>query len=126
MCKSSYFAGKMVLIQSISYSFVNCDMFMRHFGHGIGHMQCERQHEVQPDIMAVKDLSKSDSSDGVDTGDSDPGELEIGQNHDSDEKESDASVERSNDEGGDWGSEGDVSEISNDTDGGDWDGYTSY
>jgi hypothetical protein len=122
----------MVLTQSISWcSFVDRDMFMRHFGHGVGHLQCERQQENDPNSdndMALEDSDDVlDSADGLDTGDSDPGDLEIC--HDSDEKESHGSVERSDGEGVDWGPEGDASDISDGSDGthgSDCDGYTSY
>ena len=118
----------MLLTQSISCSFVDRDMCMRHFGHGVGHLQCERQQEIDPDSdndMALEDLDDVlDSADNPDTGDSDPGELEIG--HDSDGY---ASVERRDDGGVDWSSEGDASDISNDSDGthgSDCGSYSSY
>src|SRR6266581_6111329 len=28
------------------YSFVDCDMLVRHFGHGVGHLKYERQQEI--------------------------------------------------------------------------------
>lgn len=65
----------MMLTKSISCSFVDRDMFMRHFGHGVGHLQYERQHEIEHDDHddgeALED--DSDSTDSLDhTGDSDP------------------------------------------------------
>lgn len=35
---------------------------MRHFGHGIGHLQYERQHEVEPE-MAVDDYGDMEDDD---------------------------------------------------------------
>ena len=33
-------------------SFVDRDMLMRHFGHGVGHFQYQRQPESEPDMAA--------------------------------------------------------------------------
>lgn len=80
---------------------------MRHFGHGVGHLQYERQHELEPDHndtsrsmgQTHEDSDVSDSADDLDSGESDPDELEIGQNCndniavDSDEEEEDVNDE---------------------------------
>ena len=58
----------------LSCSFVDRDMFMRHFGLGVGHLQYERQHEVEPDAMMALD-NLSDSSDKNDTEDVDDIEI---------------------------------------------------
>ena len=61
---------------------------MRHFGHGVGHLQYERQHEIEPDHdngMTPEDVS--DQTDNPDTGDSDPLAEESEIVHDSDEEE---------------------------------------
>ena len=108
-----------LLTKCLSYSFSDRDTFMRHFGYGVGHLKCERQHENEPDHdMAVDDIS--DSSDIVDdtAGDSDPDELEINHNHgdklqvaiDSEEEEEEEEEEEYDgeivgDEGGDWDSD---------------------
>ena len=36
-------------------SFVDHDMLMRHFGHGVGHFQYQRQPESEPDMAAKGD-----------------------------------------------------------------------
>jgi hypothetical protein len=36
-------------------SFVDRDMLLRHFGHGVGHFQYQRQPEFEPDIAAEGD-----------------------------------------------------------------------
>jgi hypothetical protein len=35
-------------------SFVDRDMLMRHFGHGVGHLQYERQHETETDTTRLE------------------------------------------------------------------------
>jgi hypothetical protein len=97
---------------------------MRHFGHGVGHLQFERQHEIEPDrddiAMALEVVS--DSTDNLDTtGDSDPEELDIV--HDSDEEEL-------YDEEGDLEGDASGSDIrvisDSESDGSDFEGYASY
>ena len=119
-----------MLIQSISYSFIDRDMFIRHFSHGVGHLQCEWQHEIKPNYdnsMVLKD-DISDSTDNINTRDPNPEDFEIG--HDSDEDELPVMVERIDNKGGDWGSDskGDVSEFFSDSDCNalDCNSYTSY
>ena len=48
-----------MLTKCLFCSFVDRDMFMRHFGHGVGHLQYERQQEIE--LMAFEGVS--DSSD---------------------------------------------------------------
>jgi len=109
----------MVLTESISCSFVDRDMFMRHFGHGVGHLQYDRQHEIEHDHDDGRALEEdSDSTDNFDhAGDSVPEDL-----HDSDEEE-----EIIDEEGG-WERDGsDIIRVSDsDSDGSDGDSYTSY
>jgi hypothetical protein len=124
----------MELTDCLSYSFVDRDMFMRHFGLGIGHLQYERQREMRPDdhengmVLDSDDSDRSDVSDpptdNLDTRDSIP-DPEIGL--DSDEEESHNVHSEGID---DWGSEGDMSDIisASESDGSDCtnDGYTSF
>jgi hypothetical protein len=54
----------MVLTKSNSHhthSFVDRDMFMRHFGHGVGHLRYERQHEIDPDQSHNDGMELDDS-----------------------------------------------------------------
>lgn len=111
-----------MLTKGLSYSFLDRDMFMRHLGRGVGHLQYEWQQEVRPGDnhtdMAVDDASDSSDAD-LNTGDSEP---EIG--YDSDEVEEPYNVDY--EEGpSDW--EGDAIDTS-DSDGSDCaiDGYASY
>jgi hypothetical protein len=67
------------LTESKSCSFVDRDMFMRHFGHGIGHLQYDQQHEFKPD-RALEDVADSESSDSDDP-DSVTGELDADEPH---------------------------------------------
>jgi hypothetical protein len=56
----------MKLTKCLSYSFVDCDMFMRHFSLDIGYLQYEHQREIRPDDhenIIVFDLDDSDCSD---------------------------------------------------------------
>ena len=45
-----------------THSFVDRDMFMRHFGHGVGHLQYERQHEIDPDQSHNDGMELDDSN----------------------------------------------------------------
>lgn len=114
-------------------SFVDRDMFMRHFGHGVGHLQYERQHEIDsepnPDTnmgQTLKDASdKSDSdSDNPDTGDSD--NVIVDWDGEEEEEEYDSEIVNLNDEEGDMS----ISELDSDSDGTQSDceshGYASY
>jgi hypothetical protein len=122
------------LTDCLSYSFVDHNIFMRHFGLGIGHLQYECQHEMRPDDHEngmVLDLDDSDCSDisdlltdNLNTWDSIP-DPEIGL--DSDEEEShNVHLEGIDD----WGSEGDMSDIisASESDGSNCtnNGYTSF
>jgi len=106
---------------------------MRHFGDSVGHMQYERQRENEPNHDASLALNVSDSSDNLDTGDLDAGELEVHNDAvDSDEEEGPHSGEIVDDDEVDWECHGDESDIISDSDGGDGgdgsdsDGYGSY
>jgi hypothetical protein len=123
----------LVLTESISCSFIDRDMFMRHFGHGIGHLQSEWQHEIEPkdDISLGRTLDNdADSSDDLDAGDSDPDEPEVVVAVDSDEEEAET-VEyngknvRVDDEEGDT-SDITISDSDSDCSNCDLDGYASY
>lgn len=120
-----------LLIECLSCSFVDRDMFMRHFGHGVGHLQYERQHEMGPndhrDDTSMSPDDVSDSSNILDTGDSEPDPDEF----DLDEKED--SGEIVGDDEGDWrGRDDDASDIISDpdsdgcSDGSNCDSSTSY
>ena len=124
----------MELTDCLSYSFVDRDIFMRHFGLGIGHLQYERQHEMRPDDHEngmVLDLDDSDCldvsdlpTDNLNTWDSIP-DPEIGL--DLDEEESyNVYLEGIND----WSPEGDMLDIisTSELDGSNCtnDGYTSF
>jgi hypothetical protein len=105
-------------------------MFMRHFGHSVGHLQNERQHEIEPedDINMGRTLDNvADLSDDLDTGDSDPGELEGLDAVDSDEEEAEYNGKnvRVNDEEGD-SSDITISDTDSDRSDCDSDGYGSY
>ena len=65
------------------YSFVDRDMFIRHFGHGVGHLQYEQLHKIESDHDHDTSMGRtlendSDSLDDLDirdilnTRDSDP------------------------------------------------------
>jgi len=118
-----------VLTESLFCSFVDRDMFMRHFSHGVGHLQYERQHENEPDHDTsmggtLEDGSESsESSDNLDPGDSDPDELEIVE-VDPNEEEGD-NEEIVEDEGDASDSDIIVSDSGSDVDGSDC-GYASY
>jgi len=74
---------------------------MRHFGHGVGHLQYERQHEMETEIAVdVEDESQEETDHG-------PGEMDV------DGYDSEAEISGGSDNGG-------VS--SDDSD----DGYTSF
>lgn len=92
---------------------------MRHFGHGVGHLQYELPQEIEPGDtdtgMAVNNNDASDLSDNHDLGDSDEPDPE---EPDSDEEEGSLVV----DEEG----EGDASDTISNSDGSDSDGYASY
>lgn len=99
---------------------------MRHFGHGVGHLQYERQHEAEPDtMMGLEGLS--DSSDKNDTED------EIVQNgHDNFAVESEEESESYNGEivddesdEGEW-SDNDAADTISDSGGSNSDGYPCY
>jgi hypothetical protein len=102
-------------------------MFMRHFGHGVGHLQYVRQLENEPDDHDNgMELVPEDVSDSTDLSDhADAEDLEI-----AGEEES-YNVEVFDDEpelGGDWAREGDSDTSDSDTteDGSDCGGYASY
>ena len=40
--------------------FVDRDALMRHFGHGIGHLECGRVHEVEPEISRDEDREENE------------------------------------------------------------------
>jgi hypothetical protein len=44
----------LVLTDFHFFSFSNRDMLMRHFGHGIGHMQYKRQHEIELEMATLE------------------------------------------------------------------------
>jgi hypothetical protein len=52
-----------VLTGGPPYSFVDRDMLIRHFGHGVGHLRYERQQEIKQEVMAVD--SDSDGDDNI-------------------------------------------------------------
>lgn len=103
---------------------------MRHFGHGVGHLKYERQHEIETNHGTNMALDDSESSDDLDAEDSDPGEPDIGRNCDdevavdSDEEEEEYDGEIVDDEEGDW-PDSIISELDG-SDGSDSDGYASY
>ena len=66
-----------MLTRDLSCSFLDHDTFMRHFGHSVAHMQYEQQCENEPDHNASLALDILDSSDNLDTGDLDAGELKV-------------------------------------------------
>jgi hypothetical protein len=69
---------------------------MRHFGHGIGHLQSEWQHEIEPknDISMGWTLNNvMDSSDDLDARDSDPDEPGVIVAVDSDKEEVETGVQ---------------------------------
>ena len=119
-----------MLIENLFCSFIDRDMFMRHFSHGVGHLQYEWQHEPDHNTsmgLTLDDIS--DSSDDLDTGDSDPDELDIHHNFNDraavnlDEEEEEEEEEEIVDD------EGDASDIivsDSDADGSDSDSYVSY
>ena len=105
---------------------------MRHFGHGVGHLQYGQQHEVEPNtMMTLEDLS--DSSDKNDTEDMVSDDTEI-VGHDSDDfavksEEESCNGEIVNDDEGEWsGDADDDSDIISDSGGSDTssDSYASY
>jgi hypothetical protein len=120
-----------VLIENLFCSFIDRDMFMRHFGHGVGHLQYERQHEPNHNTsmgLTLDDIS--DSSDDLDTGDSDADELDIHHNcNDRAAADSDEEEEEEEEEEEIVNDDGDASDIivsDSDVDGSDSDGYASY
>jgi hypothetical protein len=57
------------LTECLFYSFVDHDIFMRHFGLGIGHLQYECQYEIRPDDHKNVMVLNSDNSDCSDVSD---------------------------------------------------------
>ncbi|KAI0266303.1 hypothetical protein BGY98DRAFT_943189, partial [Russula aff. rugulosa BPL654] len=43
--------------------FVDRDMLMRHFGHGVGHLKYERQHGIETEITRVESDDDDDDDD---------------------------------------------------------------
>jgi hypothetical protein len=105
-------------------------MFMRHFGHGVGHLQYERQHEIDPDRdtsmgQTLEDVLDSSDASDLDTGDSDQ------DHHCNDKVVVDLDEEEEEDDGEIVNGEGDASDIivsdsDSDAGGSDSDSYASY
>ncbi len=58
-------------------SFVDRDMLMRHFGHGVGHLKYERQQEMGPKRVLVGD-DNHDSGNEDDSSDGESEDIEVG------------------------------------------------
>ena len=54
LCKRVSLFIKIICMLTYHYlrSFLDRDMLMRHFGHGIGHLEFARQHEIESEDMA--------------------------------------------------------------------------
>jgi hypothetical protein len=105
-------------------------MFMRHFGYGVGHLQNERQPEIEPevDISMGRTFDNvadaADSSDDLDIGDSDPDEQEVVVAVDSDEEEAEYGKDVRVDE--EDTSDNTISDPDSDRNDCNSDGYASY
>ena len=118
-------------------SFIDRDMFMRHFGHGVGHLQYDRQQEIEPERdtnrgQTLEDVSDSGYSGNLDPGDSESeaDELEVG---DDNPVSLDEEEEEEEGLGGDTASDADMIVSDLDSDAADSDdasnssnGYASY
>jgi hypothetical protein len=101
-------------VLTVSCSFVDRDMFMRHFGHGVGHLQYGQQHEIAEDRDNGMDLEESV------TGDSDQEE---------EDELYDVEVIDDSDDEGDWEGDSEASQAASDTISNsdhDSDGYVTY
>lgn len=100
--------------------FVDRDMLMRHFGHGVGHIQYERQQEIEPDPgMAVDsnddDTAETEEVEGPGAWEKDDANLDFEDNDDGDVAEIDGDGD-SEDEDNNWDSDSAI----------DSDGYASF
>ena len=111
---------------------------MRHFGHGIGHLQYERQHEINPDLTnrdtgmgqshrTLEDISVSSDASDHDTGGSDKDHCSDGDAIDLDEEEDEDDGEIIEHGEGDSDASGIIdSNLDLDAGGSNSDGYASY
>ena len=103
------------------YSFVDRDMLVRHFGHGVGHLKYERQQEVDAERVPGGNDNHGDLND--DTSECEESEEEIHDGSDDTESEGEPVVNTDDSSDGDSEEDSESYSICNSDDDG---GYASF